>query len=111
MALLRSHCLIACISRVGTPDCGGLAYGYKISDTGILLFGIISLGAYVAYEDKKDATKAEKIQFALAGVEVNLLLAGICLLLAALCYQWSLTILCVANVNVMLVGINPLPAS
>lgn len=89
----------------------GLAYGYKISDTGILLFGIIPLGAYVAYEDKKDATKAEKIQFALAGVEVNLLLAGICLLLAVLCYQWSLTILYVANVNVMLVGVNLLPAS
>lgn len=58
----------------------GLAYGYKISDTGILLLGIIPLGAYVAHEDKKDATKAEKIQFALAGVEVNLLFAGICLL-------------------------------
>lgn len=89
----------------------GLAYGYKISDTGILLFGIIPIGAYVAHEDKKDATKAEKIQFALAGVEVNLLIAGICLLLAMQYYQWSLTMLSVANVNIVLAGINLLPAS
>lgn len=89
----------------------GLAYGYKISDTGILLFGIIPIGAYVAHEDKKDATKAEKIQFALAGVEVNLLIAGSCLLLATQYYQWSLTMLSVANVNIVLAGINLLPAS
>ena len=89
----------------------GLAYGYKISDTGILLLGLIPLGAYVAHEDKKDATKAEKIQFALAGVEVNLLVAGICLLLAMQSYQWSLTMLSVANVNVILAGVNLLPAS
>ena len=30
----------------------GLAYGYNISDTGILLLGIIPFGAYVAHEDK-----------------------------------------------------------
>ena len=89
----------------------GLAYGYKISDTGILLLGIIPLGAYVAHEDKKDATRAEKMQFALAGVEVNLLIAGICLLLAMQSYQWSLTMFSVANVNVILAGINLLPAS
>lgn len=89
----------------------GLAYGYKISDTGILLLGIIPLGAYVAHENKKDATKAEKIQFALAGVEVNLLIAGICLLLAMQSYQWSLTFFSVANVNVILAGVNLLPTS
>ncbi len=89
----------------------GLAYGYRISDTGILLLGIIPLGAYVAHENKKDATKAEKIQFALAGVEVNLLMAGICLLLAMQSYQWSLTFFSVANVNVILAGVNLLPAS
>ena len=89
----------------------GLTYGYKISDTGILLLGIIPLGAYIAHEDKKDATKAEKVQFALAGVEVNLLIAGICLLSAAQSYQLSLTMFSVANVNVLLAGINLLPTS
>ena len=89
----------------------GVAYGYKISDTGILLLGIIPFGAYVAHEDKEDATKAEKIQFALAGVEVNLLMAGICLILAMQSYQWSRTMFSVANVNVILAGVNLLPAS
>ncbi len=87
----------------------GLSYGYKISDTGILLLGIIPIGAYVAHEDKKDATKFEKIQFALAGIEVNLLIAGICLLLAIQYYRLSLTMLFVANINIVLVGINLLP--
>ena len=89
----------------------GLAYGYKISDTGLLLLGIIPFGAYVAHEDKKDASKAEKIQFALAGVEVNLLIAGICLILALHFFQWSLTIVSVANVNFILASVNLLPAS
>lgn len=89
----------------------GLDYGYKISDTGILLLGIIMIGAYVAHEDKKDATKSEKIQFALAGVEVNLLIAGICLLVAMQYYSQSFTMVFVANINVVLAGINMLPTS
>ena len=47
----------------------------------------------------------------MAGVEVNLLIAGICLLLAMQSYQLSLTMLSVANVNVILAGVNLLPAS
>lgn len=70
-----------------------------------------SPSVYVAHEDMEDATKAEKIQFALAGVEVNLLMAGICLILAMQSYQWSRTMFSVANVNVILAGVNLLPAS
>ncbi len=89
----------------------GVAYGYKISDIGILLLGIIPFEAYVAHENKVDVTKAEKIQFALAGVEANLLMAGICLLLAMQSYQWSRTLFYVANVNVILACVNLLPTS
>lgn len=89
----------------------GLAYGYKISDTGILLLGIIPIGAYVAHEDKKDASRSEKVQFALAGVEMNLMIAGICLLVAMQYYPLSLVLVSVANINVVLSGINLLPAS
>ena len=89
----------------------GLAYGYKISDTGILLLGIIPIGAYVAHEDKKDASRSEKVQFAIAGVEMNLLIAGICLLIATQYYPLSLVLVSVANINVVLAGINLLPAS
>jgi len=89
----------------------GLAYGYIISDVGILLFGIIPLGAYVAHENKKDATKIEKIQFSLAGIETNLLIADICLFLALQSLTWSMTMVYVANTNIILAGINLLPAS
>lgn len=88
----------------------GLAYGYKISDTGILLLGIIPIGAYVAHENKKDASRSEKVQFALAGVEMNLLIAGICLLMAIQHYSLSLVLVSVANINVVFAGINLLPA-
>lgn len=89
----------------------GLACRYKISDVGIVLLGVIPFGLYVAHEDKKDATKAEQIQFALAGIEANLFIAGICLLLAIQYYRLSLTLLFVATMNVGLVAINLLPAS
>ncbi len=89
----------------------GLAYGYKISDMGILLFGIFPIGAYVAHEDKQDATNKEKIQFALAGIEMNILIASVCLLISLTYYPLSLTMISVANVNVVLAGINLLPAT
>lgn len=88
-----------------------LAYGFKISNTGILLLGILPIGAYVAHEDKKDASRSEKVQFALAGVEMNLLIAGICLLVAMQNYLLSLVMVSVANINVVLAGINLLTAS
>lgn len=89
----------------------GLAYGYKISDTGILLLGIIPIGAYVAHEDKKDALGSEKIQFALAGIEANLMIAGICLVVAVQNISLASTMVAVANMNMILAGINLLPAS
>lgn len=89
----------------------GLAYGYNISDTGILLLGICPIGAYVAHEDKEDARTTEKLQFALSGIEMNLLLAGICLLAAMWCYPLSRTLVSVASGNLILAGVNLLPAA
>lgn len=89
----------------------GLAYGYRISDTGILLLGIIPIGAYVAHEDKKDALRSEKIQFALAGIESNLMIAGICLIVAVQNTSLASTMVAVANMNMILAGINLLPTS
>lgn len=89
----------------------GLAYGYKVSDTGILLFGILPIGAYVAYEDKKDASKVKKMQFALAGIEANLLIAGICMLIAVQCPSLYMLMSSIANINMVLVLVNLLPTS
>lgn len=87
----------------------GLAYDYEISDIGVLLLGVVPMGAYVAHEAREDATKAQKIQFSLAGIEVNLLLAGGFLLAAMLYTPLSLPLVSAANMNVLLAGINLLP--
>lgn len=89
----------------------GLAYNYKISDTGILLLGIFPIGAYIAHSEKNDATREEKIQFSLAGVEMNLLLASVFLLFSLVSSSLSMTMVSIANVNVVLAGINLLPVS
>ncbi len=107
------YCLFAC--SIALHEVGhlvaGLAYGYKISDVGILLLGIIPIGAYVAHEDKKDISRAKKLQIALVGVEMNLLIAGVCLMVALQNYSLSTVLTWVANANVLLAIINLLPAS
>ena len=89
----------------------GRAYGYRINDTGLLLAGIVPIGAYVSYEEKDTASRKEKIQFSLAGIEMNLLLAGLCLITARLCSSVALTMLLTAAVNTILAGLNILPIS
>jgi len=89
----------------------GLAYGYDLYDVGILLLGIFPVGAYVSHGDKKDAAKGAKIQFSLAGIEANLLIAGICLLLAVQGVPCSPTLLATAEINIVLAAINLLPTA
>lgn len=88
-----------------------LAYGCKMNDTGILLLGIFPVGAYVAYEEKENASKTEKIQLALAGVEIDLLLVGVCLLVSAQCDLVASTMTAFAKMNLYMIGINLLPIS
>ena len=89
----------------------GLAYGYTISDAGILLLGLFPIGAYVAHEEKDDASKIEKIQFALAGVEMNMIVSALCLLVSRMNMYLDYTMISIACVNLVLVAINLLPAS
>ena len=60
--------------------------------------------------EKKDPVRKEVIQYSLAGVEVNLLIASLCMLAATAYYPLSLTLISAANMNVLLVGANLLPA-
>lgn len=95
-------------------ECGhliaGLSYGYDISELGILLLWIIPIGAYIAYQDKKDVHKCNRIQFSLAGIEMNLLLAGLCLLGSVASNSLTMTLTLIANLNVALAIVNLLPA-
>lgn len=88
----------------------GLAYGYEVRNIGILLLGILPTGAYVAYDDKKDASKTEKIQLALAGIEANLLLAGICMMIATQYPPLYMLMSSIANINVVFALVNSIPS-
>lgn len=104
-----------CIASFSMHEVGhlvaGIAYGYKLLNIGVLLIWVIPVGAYVAYEDRPNATKIEKIQFALSGIEVNVLVAGICLIVACLDQSLAYTLLSVAKFNCILAGLNLMPAS
>lgn len=87
----------------------GVSNGYRIRDAGILLFFFLPIGAYVQCDDeKKGASKAETIQYALAGVEFNMLIAGICLL-ASLFKSISMIMLLLAQLNIILAVSNMIP--
>lgn len=89
----------------------GLNYGYRFSELGVLLFGIIPIGAYVAYIENKAAKSLQKIQFSLAGIEMDLLVAGICMILSKSSYSLSSTFIVAAIINIILAASNLLPAS
>lgn len=90
----------------------GLAYDYKISDVGVLLVSIFPVGGYVSYDEREGSSRTEKIQMALAGIEMDLLFAGVCFLFAITqCNQVATTMNVVAIMSLLMVGINLLPIS
>ncbi len=85
-------------------------YGFKLYDMGIVFIGYFPMGLYVSCEKRKDAEKVERIQLALAGVEMNVLLAGILLLAAFFFRRLSGTLCALADINFYLVFVNLIPA-
>lgn len=88
----------------------GISAKYNFSDAGILLLGLFPIGAYVAHEEKKNATKAEKLKLALSGVLVNLLIAGILFSGSVLSSTTDYTFIAAAQINCILAAVNLLPA-
>ena len=86
----------------------GIAYGYHITDAGVLLLWRVPIGGYVAHDENKHVTDLQRMQFSLAGVEMNILMAGILLIAAAASSRLSLTFVSAANVNVVLAIVNGL---
>lgn len=80
-----------------------------VTDVGLLALGLVPMGAYVRYCDNEDASIGEHIQLALAGVEMNLLMAGLYLLLSLIGGFFTTTLICAANASVLLALINVLP--
>lgn len=87
-----------------------IAYGHKVTDVGITLLGILPLGAYVAFHDKKESRR-RRLQLVLAGIEMNLFCAGVFLLIRYGFPELSFTFLLLAAMNVVLALVNLLPCS
>lgn len=89
--------------------CAAIAYRCKVADVGILLVGILPVGAYVSQSEIHH--RARRTQIALAGIEMNLCIAGLCALLSRLPGDagWTFATACVWNL--FLAVSNLLPTS
>lgn len=84
----------------------GIAKGYEFSEMGILLLWFWPIGAYVSEVVRKGERKKESVQKYLAGVEVNLMLAGIYFALAPASGEVQGTVVTVGVTNVLLIFLN-----
>lgn len=88
-----------------------VAYDYTISEMGLLFWGPLPIAAYVAQKEEwDDVERRHQIQITLAGIEMNLLIAGICFFLSMFYYPLSGTAILVAYVNIIIAVINILPS-
>lgn len=88
-----------------------ISAGQKIDHIGITFWSIIPTGAYISVDDKINSRKSEQMQFGLAGIEVNLLITGICLILIGRHYDWAYELVNIAFFNIILIigNIVPIP--
>lgn len=89
----------------------GISYGYRFAELGLLLLGILPVGAFVSYQEKRNVRRLARIQFSLAGIEANLCIAAIFLLLSMIRSSLDTTFVTAANINVLLAVLNLLPAA
>lgn len=89
----------------------GLCYGYRFTEMGLLLLGILPVGAYVAHIEKKKVARLARLQFSLAGIEANVFIAAVLLLLSIIPSSLDTTLVMAANINILLAILNCLPAS
>ena len=88
-----------------------VAFGYPVSEAGVIFYlKFLPACLYVGHGRKKNATKGEEIQLALAGIEANLLAAGMFLLVAALWEDLSMTFFAAAVFNIFIIISNLVPA-
>lgn len=90
----------------------GIACGYSPADLSLLLLGILPIGACLSYVDEqKGVSRLARLQFNLVGIEINILIAGVFLLLATKSSPLDTTFAMAANINLFLMLLNLLPAS
>lgn len=107
-AYMIIFCFSIFLHEVGhTISC--IAYSYRLTDAGILLVKSLPIGFYVAYEPKRSRVKKEEVQLSLAGIEVNLLLASLCILAGSVWPEQSFTLFMAAYSNLLLMIANLMP--
>ena len=88
-----------------------VAFGFPVSEAGVILYlKVLPTCLYVGHGRKKNATKGEEIQLALAGIEANFLAAGLFLLIAVLWDEQNATFFTAAITNISLIIANLIPA-
>lgn len=87
------------------------AYGHRIRSTGLVLLGIMPIGAYVESGGKRPAAKREELQQVLAGIEMNILLSGILMILSVIIEAISLLLIIAAAANMVLAVSNMIPTA
>ena len=88
-----------------------VAFGYPVSEAGVIFYlKIFPACLYVGHGRKKNATKGEEIQLALAGIEANLLATGMFLLTAVLWDEQKATFFTAAITNIFFIIANLIPA-
>ena len=88
-----------------------IAFGYPVSEAGVIFYlKIFPACLYVGHGRKKNATKGEEIQLALAGIEANLLATGLFLLTAVLWDEQNATFFTAAITNICIIIANLIPA-
>lgn len=86
------------------------ACGYEVYDTGLLFLGVLPIGAYVSHKDKESALRNDRLKVSLAGIEMNILTAGIFFILSAFGGTYAVMFRYLGLVNLILVLFNLLPA-
>lgn len=89
----------------------GISCGYRFSELGLLLLGIFPVGAYVSGLEKRNVRPLAHVQFCLAGIEANLCIGAVFLLLSIIRSPLDMTFVTAANVNMVLAALNLLPAA
>lgn len=101
--------IISVISHEAGHALTGLAYGYRIREAGILFVKRIPYGAYVSFDEKEDETRWEKFRLCMAGIEQNLLFAGIFGILATFQGDLSAVFFEIAYINFLIAVCNLFP--
>ena len=84
----------------------GISYGAHVFEAGVMIMSFIIPGAYVLLDSKNVKNRMHRIQITAAGVEMNFLLTGIYMLLAALIPLLSGMFLMAANMNMCMGALN-----